>query len=305
MFVLILHLIYIYAYILRVHFLCSLLLFCVLTNVLLSLFISSFICFLFCLDKHLRCPTLPPLSNGKVNGQCKNFAGSECYIKCHSGYTLSNSGQILCQLNQTWTSPIPSCVKKESRTLVCPVLPPLKNGRSYGYCSPGQVNQKCTFQCNSGYNLNGNSILKCNPNGTWSGFQPFCTFSGCPRLSMATNAIQSGSCNPGIPGQQCSYHCAPGYQIIGSPVLTCNSFGQWNAPVPSCQLFSCPNLISQACGTIVGTCTPGMTINQCTFACSNGCSNVGNNVYICFNQGSVAVQPPICQSKSLYQFMFL
>lgn len=48
------------------------------------------------------------------------------------------------------------------------------NGYTGGQCTPGIVSQTCTFFCNSGFSLEGDSRLTCLAGGRWSTRTPVC-----------------------------------------------------------------------------------------------------------------------------------
>ncbi|XP_074593632.1 uncharacterized protein LOC141849283 isoform X2 [Brevipalpus obovatus] len=56
----------------------------------------------------------------------------------------------------------------------------------------------------------------------------------CIGLTPPVNGIYYGNCNPGFPNQACSFACNRGFFLVGIPILTCLSTGQWSASAPIC-----------------------------------------------------------------------
>jgi len=102
------------------------------------------------------CPGFP--------GYCsESFPGQTCNVVCSFG----RNNVPLCQDDGTWTD-IPRCIEHEPG--VDEQIPGLCPGIS-GYCSQGFLNQRCSFDCPTGADIN--SI--CSSDGTW---QPYPTCEG-------------------------------------------------------------------------------------------------------------------------------
>ncbi|XP_071852852.1 sushi-repeat-containing protein SRPX-like [Apostichopus japonicus] len=131
----------------------------------------------------IRCPPIPPVSNGVHVCTYGVIGGSQCVFSCHHGYTLSGSATTHCNADtRRWSSPIPTCqVKTCSPPLVAP---------SHGSVSCSDSNRfmsLCTFYCDEGFEIPSgqSSALFCNGH-VWSANPPICQdvkppeFTACP-----------------------------------------------------------------------------------------------------------------------------
>lgn len=58
--------------------------------------------------------------------------------------------------------------------VVCPVLSPPENGFFIQNVCNNQFNSACGVRCLTGFDLQGDGIRLCQPDGSWSGVQPNC-----------------------------------------------------------------------------------------------------------------------------------
>lgn len=58
--------------------------------------------------------------------------------------------------------------------VVCPGLTPPENGFFIQNVCNNQFNSACGVRCLPGFDLHGDKIRLCQPDGTWSGVQPSC-----------------------------------------------------------------------------------------------------------------------------------
>jgi len=115
----------------------------------------------------ITCPGFP--------GYCsESFPGQTCVVVCAKG----RNNVPLCQEDGTWTD-IPRCVEHEPGVEI--QIPGLCPGIA-GYCSEGYKDERCTFTCDVGPNID--SV--CTQDGTW---EPYPTCAGDLR------EVQDG-CNP-------------------------------------------------------------------------------------------------------------
>merc|ERR1712170_196313 len=104
----------------------------------------------------VTCPGFP--------GYCsESFPGQSCNVVCDFG----RNNVPLCQEDGTWTD-IPRCIEHdpgvdEQIPGTCPSIP--------GYCAQGFLNQRCTFDCVTGPDIDS----LCSLDGTW---QPYPTCQG-------------------------------------------------------------------------------------------------------------------------------
>ncbi len=71
--------------------------------------------------------------------------------------------------------------------VVCPVLSPPENGFFIQNVCNNQFNSACGVRCLTGFDLQGDGIRLCQPDGTWSGVQPSC--EGKTLLDLMTSQV--------------------------------------------------------------------------------------------------------------------
>ncbi|XP_076824928.1 uncharacterized protein LOC143470589 isoform X2 [Clavelina lepadiformis] len=110
-----------------------------------------------------------------------------------------------------------------------------------GNNEPGTV---CTFKCNQGYHMAGESKLTCLSDSTWDHPVPKCQMKTCPPLRAPP--VKGGvACSNGVKlRSRCRYHCLPGYGLIGREYVDCvdvgnPTVGKWTAGRPKCKRVTC------------------------------------------------------------------
>ncbi|CAL8096610.1 unnamed protein product [Calicophoron daubneyi] len=78
----------------------------------------------------------------------------------------------VCQSDGSWSGRDAIC-----RTITCPKLKPIKNGRVSSYST--EVNGVVQFYCNEGYELIGSNRRTCSASGVWDGDDPICKERDC------------------------------------------------------------------------------------------------------------------------------
>ncbi|GBM82967.1 CUB and sushi domain-containing protein 3, partial [Araneus ventricosus] len=113
--------------------------------------------------------------------------GSRCNITCGG----KDQGHYLCFPGKKWTPELPNCVYPKllfldnSENVPCldPGFPKGGNrlntdGSDASYFRDFQAGDTLMFSCNNDLALQGNSIITCRSNGTWSGIPPTCEICG-------------------------------------------------------------------------------------------------------------------------------
>ncbi|XP_065899783.1 uncharacterized protein [Dysidea avara] len=113
-------------------------------------------------------------------------------------------------------------------------------------CSSGRVGvgyegDTCNFTCNNGYELTGSDARTCQRDGSWSGNNGTCNPEVviiCPELNDIPNGdlkcLIEGT-HKYFVGDNCTYICDPGYELIGSDTRTCQSNGSWSGSDDMCR----------------------------------------------------------------------
>lgn len=106
---------------------------------------------------------------------------------------------------------------------------------------------------------------------------------------------------PGRFNSSCQFQCELGFQLVGVPQLLCQSNGQWDHPVPLCQVKQCPvlnNTIISA-GTI--NCShpiaPYSYNSTCKFTCNEGFEMRGQDYIRCEDTSKWTASVPTCTAK--------
>ena len=77
---------------------------------------------------------------------------------------------------------------------------------------PLQYQDRCIFQCNDGYKLQGSVIRQCEASGEWSGNETQCDIRHCPDIT--TLVPNSRSCDTSY-NTTCMVECEDGYNMSG------------------------------------------------------------------------------------------
>lgn len=138
------------------------------------------------------------------------------------------------------------------------------------------------------------------------------TAINCERLNNPDNGIVV--VNGNTIGAVATYHCNPGFLLVGSDQRICQEDGTYSGVAPSCRgiftehikhhelivirlvVIDCgplenpKNGIVKFGGTIIGS--------RATYACNKGFTLMGNSNRICQPTGDWSGQEPTCSSKS-------
>eukprot|EP00117_Sycon_ciliatum_P019988 scpid54622/ scgid17941/ Sushi, von Willebrand factor type A, EGF and pentraxin domain-containing protein 1 len=204
------------------------------------------------------CPQ-PTLANGLIMGTAPLYTAS-----CNSGYLLSGSINVTC-LTATTNTPLPTCMEQ------CPVL--AISDATYD-TTTRVVGTIVTVSCSPGSEVVGSATVTCMTGGSWS-TMPTCV-AMCPTLAISQATYSTSS---RLVGAVVDVMCNTGYQLVGSPQVTCSTGSIWSAE-PACS-EACPVLnISQATlsttSRVIGasvdvTCNSGfLLVGMQTITCMTG-----------------------------------
>ncbi|XP_035675655.1 sushi, von Willebrand factor type A, EGF and pentraxin domain-containing protein 1-like [Branchiostoma floridae] len=234
-----------------------------------------------------ECPPLSTPSNGFMSGT--NFYGDQVTFTCHSGYEISGSAVLTCQMNQQWNGTQPTCER-----IHCPPLSPIANGQMSG----GHLfNDQVMFVCNSGFDLSGSSSRTCQADGTWSGIQPVCDPVVCPDTSSPAHGSVTGGL---YLGDTATYSCDPGYELHGSATQICQADQTWSGTQPTCHRKSCLTLDPPLNGKVNGSNLYG---DMVTFTCNVGFDLVGDQTRTCQSDQQWSGSQPYCQKQVCGQLL--
>nr|XP_033818059.1 complement factor H isoform X2 [Geotrypetes seraphini] len=179
-----------------------------------------------CIEEQL-CNQPPNIKNGKVATPPKLRYSEDDTVtyNCNSGFHTEEPNEITCTGGK-WSAP-PQC-KGDS----CGIPPEVENGFIQNKKSSYDHGDKIYYKCNPGFNLDGNSEVKCSE-GTWS-VLPQCLDTSCGIPPSIENAeIISTNKERYISGDKVDYECIRGF-ILHEGVLqsTCQN-REWSK-VPVC-----------------------------------------------------------------------
>ena len=240
----------------------------------------------------ITCPPLiQPPANGQLVGTCDPGRLSEnCTLTCDSGYNPPST-TVTCLVGG-WTGALPVCMP----TTCPPINTQFPNGFLEGECNPGIGGQFCTFSCNQGFALVGNSTLVCQTDGNWSNPIPFCIRVSCAPQTLTSNgiSIRPPACANSVPvGTVCTFACDSCNVIEGINTTTCSIRGTWTSTVPYCRPSVCEGF-DVINGYLQGACKPGLCGLECNVMCYPGFRLTGLSKLTCGANGLWSGAFPTC-----------
>uniref|UniRef100_A0A4W5M100 Sushi domain-containing protein n=2 Tax=Hucho hucho TaxID=62062 RepID=A0A4W5M100_9TELE len=93
------------------------------------------------------------------------------------------------------------------------------------------------FQCDKGYALQGDALVACVGDGTWSTIFPFCQPKPCPPPPGWKESSGSGNTSKRLfyVGQSLPFTCPKGHQAKGTATITCRSDQTWTSVSSACE----------------------------------------------------------------------
>ncbi|MEE6459030.1 hypothetical protein FKM82_000515 [Ascaphus truei] len=181
-----------------------------------------------------RCEAPDQLENGRV--EYKNLTvGSLVEYQCHNGYHLDGEPLAECTTIGNWSHLVPVCKPNP-----CPV--PFVIPENAGLTETEfYVGQKVSIKCQKGYQLQGQGVITCNADETWTNTRAKCEKISCGPPRHVQNAMIRGTYHHY--GDMVTYSCYSGYMLEGTFRSVCLGNQTWSTP-PSCKAvcrFPCQN----------------------------------------------------------------
>ncbi|KAJ7408534.1 hypothetical protein BTVI_59212 [Pitangus sulphuratus] len=155
---------------------------------------------------------------------------SKVVYRCNDGYNLVGKKEILCLASGVWNHPPPSC-----EMVTCPSPQDISNGR---YTLSGTAYlSSVSYTCDSGYSLQGPSVLVCASSGNWNSTPPACNIVSCGSPPAIKDAVIKG--DNFTFGNTVSYTCKEGYTLVGPATVECLASGKWSVSHQQCLAVSC------------------------------------------------------------------
>ncbi|KAG8130469.1 hypothetical protein E2320_017145, partial [Naja naja] len=174
------------------------------------------------------------IENGSVVSE-NNIVGSTTAYYCNRGYSLEGEWIAECTEAGVWSHPTPSCKPNP-----CPV-PIIIPENAILSETTFYVGQEVFIKCREGYQLQGQSVISCNPDEVWTPTRAKCERISCGPPAHVEHALVRGTFHQY--GDMVTYSCYSGYMLEGSLRSVCLENGTW-AGTPSCKAvcrFPCQN----------------------------------------------------------------
>uniref|UniRef100_A0A8C2Q711 Seizure related 6 homolog b n=1 Tax=Cyprinus carpio TaxID=7962 RepID=A0A8C2Q711_CYPCA len=145
---------------------------------------NGFVVHFFEVPRNDTCPELPEISNGwKTTSHPDLVHGTVVTYQCYPGFEVVGTEMLMCQWDLTWSGDLPRCERADSyEPCRNPGTPPytIQSSEKHVY----QAGETVRFSCMSGYELQGEPVLRCVPGhpSKWSHPPPLCKGS----LSVAS-----------------------------------------------------------------------------------------------------------------------
>ncbi|KAH3840535.1 hypothetical protein DPMN_113985, partial [Dreissena polymorpha] len=214
----------------------------------------------------VACEQLTTMAGGYLRQTTDGFTTSAVYT-CGDGYTMKGEANLMCRSDGSWSVQVPECVACNplSQTL----------GSKLNMTTDGTVTQ-VKVECGVGYTLTGPSLLMCRSDGSWNYVLDSTACVKCPDLDILLSGSVSIATNGSM--TMASYSCAPGYDLVGAPTVTCGLDGTWSSLPPVCKCAKPPAIQD-------GTYTVSTNGSQLTYSCSIGTAMIGNQTLSCDTSG--------------------
>ncbi|XP_060605833.1 adhesion G protein-coupled receptor L3-like [Ruditapes philippinarum] len=170
------------------------------------------------------------LNNGNVySGDGTTFGAAIVFI-CNTGYELIGPRSAVCMANGLWSSLNSIC-----RIVECsrPEIP--GNGSITTPQTNTTFGSVVTYECNTGFVLDGHQSIRCLSSGIWSGSTPLCIpdiEDKRPKECGSERDYRGTLWETTSPGVIVTKPCLNGYQ--GESSRKCTLQGQWMLPVYNC-----------------------------------------------------------------------
>ena len=157
-----------------------------------------------------------------------------------------------------------------------------------------QYGARVQYNCSTGYNINGNDIISCLLNASWSSPTPSCSIVNCGNPGEPAN----GYTNDNVFTYQSTvqYYCNVGYQLSGDSSIECTANGNWNNTLPNCAIINCTDP-----GTPTNGERTGVNIyynSTVSYSCNTGYNLTGAASITCNATGLWSAPVPSCPPVS-------
>ncbi|WAQ97902.1 CSMD3-like protein [Mya arenaria] len=215
------------------------------------------------------CGTLPDTPQGSVYTPFTTYGAFALY-DCQKGYHIEGSKTRQCQVNERWSSPVPTCILTDCGNLTSPINGDvLYTATLFDDCA--------TYSCNDGYEVVGERRVCCQENATWTSMDTVCIIKDCGPLYNPDDGrvIYSNTTY----GSQATFECDVGYEGVGASQIVCLSNASWSESSPFCRIKDCysPSVLTNGSASFTNTTYQSV----CVYSCDTGFDLIGDNISIC------------------------
>ena len=235
-----------------------------------------------------ECVEVPKPKKGDADCSNGYKFGSLCRYDCNSGFDLEGARENFCGSDGEWSvSEAPNCIIGECSPLDPPVFGDIS-------CShDNKVGSKCSFTCNTGYELLGDEVRLCEDSHIWSGVMPRCVPTECPVLTAPKNGMIVCTAERAY-RSICQFDCNDGYELKGNKIMECSAEKKWNPEeAPVCEEILCDPLPKLPHGNVKCS-DDNRHQSVCRFVCEEGYRIKGSRSSICSTDGSWSADMPVC-----------
>ncbi|XP_073726525.1 C4b-binding protein alpha chain isoform X4 [Misgurnus anguillicaudatus] len=204
---------------------------------------------------------------------------SKAFLQCANGYIFeSGSTSILCT-DGNWSEVELKCKKKD-----CGV-PNASANMTYIISKGTLFGEYAQPKCDKGYRLQGSSYRQCLVHG-WTG-RAKCILITCDQPADIEHGKILTKVNPIFVDQVIEFSCDAGYVLVGEKNITCDEYGEYSSPPPTCEVKRTINCTVPEVmfGIQIKGSPPYSYKSQATFKCLSGYSMTGLATAVCEERG--------------------
>ncbi|XP_054715425.1 sushi, von Willebrand factor type A, EGF and pentraxin domain-containing protein 1-like [Uloborus diversus] len=244
-----------------------------------------------CIRPDLHCAELGTMENGHHKLQGDHFGARVMYF-CEDSYWMSGPKERVCQGDGTWSDHSPECRQKA----MCGIPPQVPHARHNASETALEfdVDEVVHYNCYQGYDPHGYSKAKClffNGTTQWYGLDLRCIPRSCDHPGEIENGRREGDIFTFT--SRVTYHCDPGYELVGRANRYCQSKGEWSGVLPSCRPVQCLQPKDVNNGRVVYSAMTYKSVAR--YECLFGYRLVGPTTRICETNKQWEGEEPYCE----------
>ncbi|XP_037740712.1 membrane cofactor protein isoform X1 [Chelonia mydas] len=185
--------------------------------------------------KVVKCSNAEVENGRKLSGFGPSYSYQDAItFGCEAGYFMVGSRVIVCQANNLWSPPVPTCEIPQS---VCSA-PQFPNGKMLPsepqYVTGNGINLIC--EANGVLPDGAKSMTShCKGNNVWDPPVQICQWV-CPDLVISHGRVKSGAKPHYVVGDHVTIECYAAYTMPGEPKIHCTDKFKWEPVIPECRL---------------------------------------------------------------------